>query len=39
LQDLSLVAMVATFVLWLLGMMARQIGRHYQYQANTIKSR
>lgn len=39
LQNLLLVAMIATFVLWLLGMMARQSGQHYQYQANTITNR
>ena len=39
LQNLLLVAMVATFVLWLLGMVARQSGQHYQYQANTVKTR
>ena len=39
LQILLLVAMVATFVLWLLGMAARNSGQHLQYQANTIKER
>lgn len=39
LQILLLVAMVATFVLWLLGMAARNSGQHLQYQANTIKDR
>ena len=31
--------MIATFVLWLLGMAARGSGQHLQYQANTIKNR
>lgn len=39
LQNLLLVAMIATVVLWLLGMMARLSGQHYQYQANTITNR
>lgn len=39
LQNLLLVAMIATFVLWLLGTMARLSGQHYQYQANTITNR
>lgn len=39
LQNLLLVAMIATFVLWLLGMMARLSQQHYQYQANTITNR
>ena len=39
LQVLLLVAMIATFVLWLLGMAARNSQQHLQYQANTIKDR
>lgn len=39
LQLLLLVAMIATFVLWLLGMAARLTQQHWQYQANSIKSR
>jgi hypothetical protein len=39
LQNLLLVAMIATFILWLLGMAARQSGQHLQYQANTVKDR
>jgi hypothetical protein len=38
-QILLLVAMIATFVLWLLGMTARHSNRHLHYQANTIKDR
>lgn len=39
LQMLLLVAMIATFMLWLLGMAARASGQHWQYQANTVKDR
>lgn len=39
LQNLLLIAMIATFVLWLLGMAARQSQQHWQYQANTVKDR
>ena len=39
LQNLLLVAMIATFVLWLLGAMARQSNQHYCYQANTVRNR
>jgi len=39
LQVLLLVAMIATFVLWLLGMAARTSQQHLQYQANTVKDR
>jgi len=39
LQILLLVAMIATFVLWLLGMAARLTGQHLQYQANSIRKR
>ena len=39
LQNLLLIAMIATFVLWLLGMAARHSGQHLQYQANTVKDR
>jgi hypothetical protein len=39
LQVLLLVAMIATFVLWLLGMAARAGQQHLQYQANTVKDR
>jgi hypothetical protein len=38
-QILLLVAMIATFVLWLLGMAARFTGQHLQYQANSIRRR
>ncbi len=38
-QILLLVAMIATFVLWLLGMAARNSQQHLQYQANTVKNR
>lgn len=39
LQVLLLVAMIAHFVLWLLGMAARNSQQHFQYQANTVKDR
>ncbi len=39
LQILLLVALLATFVLWILGTMAKQSGQHWQYQANTVKDR
>jgi len=39
LQILLLVAMIAAFVLWLLGMAARNSQQHLQYQANTVKDR
>lgn len=39
LQLLLLVAMIATFVLWLLGISARLTNQHLQYQANSIKNR
>ena len=39
LQVLLLIAMIATFVLWLLGMAARRSEQHLQYQANTVKDR
>lgn len=39
LQILLLIAMMATFVLWLLGMTARQNNQHLHYQANTVKDR
>lgn len=39
LQNLLLIAMIATFVLWILGMAARQSRQHWQYQANTVKNR
>lgn len=39
LQMLLLIASLATFVLWILGTMAKQTGQHWQYQANTIKDR
>lgn len=38
-QLLLLVAMVAAFTLWLLGMAARISGQNWQYQANTVKNR
>ena len=31
--------MVATFVLWLLGMAARLTGQHFKYQANSVRKR
>lgn len=39
LQVLLLIAMVATFILWLLGMAARKSQQHLSYQANTVKYR
>jgi hypothetical protein len=39
LQVLLLIAMIANFVLWLLGMAARNSQQHLQYQANTVKTR
>ena len=39
LQVLLLIAMFATFILWLLGMAARRRQQHLQYQANTVKDR
>ena len=39
LQVLLLIAMIAHFVLWLLGMAARNSHQHLQYQANTVKDR
>jgi len=39
LQVLLLIAMIATFVLWVLGMAARRSQQHWQYQANTVKDR
>jgi len=39
LQVLLLIAMIATFILWLLGMAARNSQQHLQYQANTVKDR
>ena len=39
LQVLLLIAMIAHFVLWLLGTAARNSEQHFQYQANTIKNR
>jgi hypothetical protein len=37
LQVLLLIAMIAQFVLWLLGTAARNSQQHLQYQANTVK--
>lgn len=39
LQILLLIAMLAIFVLWLLGTAARHSGQHMNYQANTITHR
>ena len=39
LQMLLLIASLATFVLWLLGTIAKQSEQHWQYQANTVKDR
>lgn len=39
LQVLLLIAMIATFILWLLGTAARSSQQHLQYQANTVKDR
>lgn len=39
LQVLLLIAMIAHFVLWLLGTAARNSQQHLQYQANTVKTR
>jgi hypothetical protein len=39
LQNLLLIAMIATYVLWILGMAARQSQQHWHYQANTVKNR
>ena len=39
LQMLLLIASLATFVLWILGTMAKQSEQHWQYQANTVKDR
>ncbi len=39
LQVLLLIAMITHFVLWLLGMAARNSGQHTNYQANTITHR
>lgn len=39
LQVLVLIAMIATYVLWLLGVAARMSQQHLQYQANTVKDR
>lgn len=36
---LLIAAMIATYVLWLLGMAARNSQQHLQYQANTVKDR
>lgn len=34
-----LLASIATLMLWLFGMIARTKNRHYQYQANTVRTR
>jgi hypothetical protein len=39
LQMLLLIASLATFVLWILGTMAKHSGQHWQYQANTVKDK
>lgn len=36
---LLLIASLATFVLWMLGTMAKQSEQHWQYQANTVKDK
>jgi len=38
-QILLLIAMLATFVLWLLGSIAKSTGQYRHYQANTVKNR
>ena len=37
LQILLLIAMLASVVLWILGLITRNTQQHHQYQANTIK--
>ena len=39
LQILLLIAMLASVVLWILGLIAKNTKQHYQYQANTVKNR
>lgn len=39
LANLLLIGMLATFVVWLIGRMAEEKQLHYQYQANTVKTR
>lgn len=39
LQLLLLIASLATLVLWILGSVAKNTGQHWQYQANTVKTR
>jgi Transposase DDE domain len=36
-QLLLLIAMLAIFMLWILGTLAKQSGQHRQYQANSVK--
>ena len=39
LQILLLIVMLALFVLWLLGLVAKMTNQHWQYQANTVKNK
>lgn len=39
LQILLLIASLATVMLWLLGTIAKQSGQHWQYQANTVRTK
>ena len=39
LETLLLVAALASFVVWLLGLAAISLGRHHRLQANTVRSR
>jgi len=36
---LLMIVMLALFVLWLLGLVAKKTNQHYQYQANTVKNK
>lgn len=36
---LLLIAMLASFIAWLIGWAAEKEGMHYQFQSNTIKNR
>ena len=39
LQILLMIVMLALFVLWILGLIAKNTNQHYQYQANTVKNK
>ncbi len=39
LQVLLLIGMLANYILWILGMVAKITDQHWQYQANTVKHR